>query len=88
MRSLADIRENLEHVGCDNDTAREMCDEIERLRELLEESLRIIPDGGSFEFEFRQKVEAALNQQQEEAETEHEKDRAEALDSIGWFGRR
>jgi hypothetical protein len=30
-RTLEDIRENLDHVGCDNETAREMCDEIERL---------------------------------------------------------
>lgn len=30
--TLADIRENLPHVGCDNETALEMCAEIERLR--------------------------------------------------------
>ena len=31
-RTIEDIRENLDHVGCDNETALEMCDEIERLR--------------------------------------------------------
>ena len=30
-RSLTDIRENLDYVGCDNETARELCDEVERL---------------------------------------------------------
>lgn len=34
-RSIKDIRENIDHVGCDNDTAVEMCDEIEGLREAL-----------------------------------------------------
>lgn len=29
-RSVGDIRANLDHVGCDNETAREMCDEIEK----------------------------------------------------------
>ena len=31
MRTLADIRGNLEHVGCDNQTALELCAEVERL---------------------------------------------------------
>ena len=31
-RTIEDIRDNLDHVGCDNETALEMCDEIERLR--------------------------------------------------------
>jgi hypothetical protein len=31
-RTIADIRENLPFVGCDNETAAEMLDEIERLR--------------------------------------------------------
>jgi hypothetical protein len=31
-RTLEDIRENLSFVGCDNETALEMCAEIERLR--------------------------------------------------------
>ena len=35
QRTLADIRDNLPHVGCDNDTALEMCAEIERLRALV-----------------------------------------------------
>jgi hypothetical protein len=30
-RTLEDIRANLDHVGCDNATAAEMCAEIERL---------------------------------------------------------
>ena len=34
-RSLADIRENLDHVGCDNETAREMCDHIDALEARL-----------------------------------------------------
>ena len=32
-RSLTDIRENLYYVGCDNETARELCEEVERLDE-------------------------------------------------------
>lgn len=35
-RTLEDIRANLDFVGCDNETAREMCDEITRLRAELE----------------------------------------------------
>lgn len=31
-RTLEDIRENMPFVGCDNATALEMCDEVERLR--------------------------------------------------------
>ena len=31
-RTTEDIRSNLDYVGCDNDTALEMCAEIERLR--------------------------------------------------------
>jgi len=31
-RTIEDIRENLAFVGCDNETALEMCEEIERLR--------------------------------------------------------
>lgn len=34
-RTIEDIRSNLDHVGCDNETALEMCDEIERLRDAL-----------------------------------------------------
>jgi len=34
-RTLHDIRENLDYVGCDNETALELCAEIERLRGLL-----------------------------------------------------
>ena len=30
-RTTEDIRENLSFVGCDNETALEMCEEIERL---------------------------------------------------------
>lgn len=30
-RSTDDIRQNVEHVGCDNDTALELCSEVERL---------------------------------------------------------
>lgn len=35
-RTITDIRENMPHVGCDNATALEMCDEIERLRRDLD----------------------------------------------------
>ena len=35
-RGLDDIRGNMPHVGCDNDTALEMCDEIERLHRRVE----------------------------------------------------
>ena len=35
-RSLTDIRENLDYVGCDNETARELCDEVERLRDIVD----------------------------------------------------
>ena len=31
-RSIHDIRDNLDYVGCDDDTARELCDEVQRLR--------------------------------------------------------
>jgi len=34
-RSVEEIRENMDYVGCDNATALEMCDEIERLQGLL-----------------------------------------------------
>lgn len=30
-RTLQDIRTNIDHVGCDNATAHEMCDRIETL---------------------------------------------------------
>ena len=36
-RTLADIRENLDHVGCDNETALEMVAEIERLNKRANE---------------------------------------------------
>lgn len=35
MRTLDDIRSNLDYVGCDNRTVLELCDEVERLREKL-----------------------------------------------------
>jgi len=35
-RTIEDIRENLSFVGCDNETALELCDEIERLRDELD----------------------------------------------------
>jgi hypothetical protein len=35
-RTTADIRENLDHVGCDNETALELCDEIERMMAEIE----------------------------------------------------
>ena len=35
-RSLTDIRENLDYVSCDNETARELCDEVERLRAIVD----------------------------------------------------
>lgn len=35
-RTLDDIRMNIDHVGCDNDIAIEMCDEIERLRSTID----------------------------------------------------
>ena len=41
-RTIEDIRENMPHVGCDNETALEMCDEIERLREELRASARML----------------------------------------------
>jgi len=31
-RHIDEIRQNVPHVGCDNETALEMCAEIERLR--------------------------------------------------------
>jgi len=30
-RAVEEIRDNMDYVGCDNATALEMCDEIERL---------------------------------------------------------
>lgn len=41
-RSLEDILANLDHVGCDNQTAIELCDEIEQLRVALSDSLRML----------------------------------------------
>lgn len=35
-RTTQDIRENLDFVGCDNETARELCDEVDRLTAILE----------------------------------------------------
>lgn len=35
-RTLDNIRMNIDHGGCDNDTAIEMCDEIERLRSAID----------------------------------------------------
>jgi len=35
QRTTEDIRENLSFVGCDNETALEMCEEIERLQAAL-----------------------------------------------------
>lgn len=37
-RTLHDIRENLDYVGCDNETALELCAEIEWLRKSLLET--------------------------------------------------
>jgi len=39
-RTIADIRENLPFVGCDNDTATEMLDEIEWLRTELAKTIQ------------------------------------------------
>lgn len=36
MRTLEDIRSNLDFVGCDNQTALDLCDEVERLRSRVE----------------------------------------------------
>lgn len=33
-RAVDEIRENMDYVGCDNATALEMCDEIERLQKI------------------------------------------------------
>ncbi len=41
-RSLEDIRANLDFVGCDNETALELCAEIERLRADLREAYSAI----------------------------------------------
>ena len=35
-RTTQDIRENLDFVGCDSETARELCDEVDRLTAILE----------------------------------------------------
>jgi len=35
-RTTEDIRDNLSFVGCDNETALEMCEEIERLRAIMD----------------------------------------------------
>jgi len=46
-RTIGYIRANLDHVGCDNGTALEMCAEIERLRareECLERLIASMPD--------------------------------------------
>ena len=32
MRTIEDIRSNLDYVGCDNETVLALCDEVERLR--------------------------------------------------------
>src|ERR1700721_620910 len=37
-RTLDDIRSNLDHVGCDNATALELCDEIDNLCAQLREA--------------------------------------------------
>jgi hypothetical protein len=44
MRSLEDIRDNLDFVGCDNATALELCDEIEQLNRCLD-SMRLVREG-------------------------------------------
>jgi len=35
-RSVEEIRENMDYVGCDNATALEMCDEIDRLQAIVD----------------------------------------------------
>lgn len=63
-RTLDDIRANLDHVGCDNATALEMCSEIERLRALLRACLT---DYGHHNFTDRygmaDRIRRALNSQ-------------------------
>ena len=36
MRTTADIRDNLDFVGCDNATAMELCDEVDRLQAIVD----------------------------------------------------
>ena len=49
-RTIDDIRGNLSFVGCDNETALEMCEEIERLTAIVErlprtaDGVPIMPD--------------------------------------------
>lgn len=45
-RTLADIRENMDYVGCDNSTASDLCDEVERLRAALRSILKHMDDNG------------------------------------------
>lgn len=40
-RTTEDIRDNMDYVGCDNQTALEMCDEIDRLTSILTEIERL-----------------------------------------------
>lgn len=43
-RSVDEIRENMDYVGCDNATALEMCDEIDRLQAIVD-TLKTTADG-------------------------------------------
>jgi hypothetical protein len=69
-RTIADILDNLDHVGCDNETARELCEQVQRLQDDLDgdrlwikEAKKLYDARGSHIDELRDALEHLVDEQ-------------------------